>query len=127
MLYPESQTLCGTCFCLFENAFHEVSPRKSGLSKTKILPQGIHVPSTSIFGGESSDLKRTYPYPPAGVSIFVSSLIKFRLRNRSPRKMHKHPRYPRSVSVKHIERRLEQSRGTLVPILQNTEQFAAPP
>jgi hypothetical protein len=45
---------------------HEVSPRR-----TKILPQGMNVHSTSIFGGEISDLKRTYPYPPAGVSSFV--------------------------------------------------------
>jgi hypothetical protein len=51
---------------------HEFSPRKSELSKTKILPQGINVHSTSIFGGESSDLKRTYPYPSAGVSSFFS-------------------------------------------------------
>jgi hypothetical protein len=104
---------------------HEVSPRKSELSKTKILQQCINVHSTSIFGGESSDLKGTYPYPPAGVSSFFS-LINFRLRNGSPRKMHKHPRYPRSVSVKNIEQRLVQSRGTLFPILQKIEQFAAP-
>jgi hypothetical protein len=84
--------MCGT-FSLFLNMrLHEVSPKKSELSKIKILPQGINVHSTSIFGGERSDLKRTYPYPPAGVSSYFLLLIKFRLRNGSPRKMHKHPR-----------------------------------
>jgi hypothetical protein len=57
-------------FVCLKICLHDVSPRKSELSKTKILPHGIHVHSTYIFGGESSDLKRTYPYPPAGVSSF---------------------------------------------------------
>jgi hypothetical protein len=70
-------------------------------------------------------LKRMYPYHPAGVSSLLF-ILRFRLRNGSHRTIYKHPRYPRSVSVKHIERRLEQSRGTLLPILQNIEQFAAP-
>jgi hypothetical protein len=38
-------------FVCLKMRLHEVSPRKNELSKTKILPHGIHVHSTSIFGG----------------------------------------------------------------------------
>jgi hypothetical protein len=115
-----------------------MNPSRASID-TCVIPQRCKLATVSVDACKPEFKDVDYPRLHSQIAtlahhglLCILYFIKFRLRNGSPTKMDHKTCWTcfskrisfRSVSITYIERGLEQSRGTLLPILPKIEQFA---